>query len=70
MFAARIEQEQQDAANKLEVVNSLLRNATESFIANPTRENRISLYAAIRVVRETTAEAEEWLVEWEEPRVA
>jgi hypothetical protein len=49
-----------DAEERLRVATRLLESATEAYEGNPTRENKVSLKAAVRLVKETTAEYREW----------
>jgi hypothetical protein len=49
-----------DAEERLRVATKLLESATETYEGNPTRENLISLKAAVRLTKETHAEFREW----------
>jgi hypothetical protein len=49
-----------DAEERLRVATNLLEGATKAYEENPTRENMLSLKAAVRLVKETTSEYREW----------
>jgi hypothetical protein len=49
-----------DAEERLRVATNVLEGATKAYEGNPTRENLISLKAAVRLVKETTSEYREW----------
>ena len=53
--------EQRKAVNRMEIVDELLAMAQEAFIRDPSRSNEIALKAAIRLGKETAAEAAEWI---------
>ena len=61
IFVRDPEELKAEAEEKLVLAESLLGLAVKAYDKDPCRENEISLKAATRLVKETTAQMEEWL---------
>ncbi len=55
-----LEQELERAIERLKVAEEVLAMAYSNYQKAPTRENRIALKAATRLMKESSAEASEW----------
>lgn len=56
------EQQAKEAEERLADAMKIATNANRVYQADKTRLNRISLKAAVRLVKETKAQAEEWVL--------